>query len=88
MQTSGSGNLGVSFLLNLDISSKDGGDLALHEGPGDRGAHQRALVSTGAVHLASRALCLDEFPGAGKAELVSGHRGALDEVGVFQPLPA
>lgn len=57
----GSSGLGVPFFLNLDVSSKDGGDLALHEGPGDRGAHQWALVSTGAVHLASGALRFDEL---------------------------
>lgn len=87
-QPDGSGNLGVPFFLDLDVTSKDGSDLALHEGPGDRGTHQWAFVSTGAVHLSSWTLCLDELSGARKAELVSWYRGTLHEVGVFQPFSA
>lgn len=43
--------LGVSFLLHLHITCQDRRDLALHEGPRDVGAHEGALLPTGAVHL-------------------------------------
>lgn len=44
---------GVAFLLDLDVSGQDGGDLALHEGPGHAGAHQGAALAAGAVHLSA-----------------------------------
>ena len=79
---------GVPLLFYLYVPGQYGGYFPLHEGPGHVGAHQRAPLAAGAVHLAGGALLLDALPGAGEAELVRWHRRALDKVSVLQPLMA
>lgn len=84
-------SLCLPLLLDLELLfAEDGRYLALHEGPGDRRAGQRALLAAGAVHLVAvgRPLRLDALARAREAELVVGHGGALDEVGVLEPLVA
>lgn len=78
----------VPLLFYLYVPSQDSSYFPLHEGPGHIGTDQRTALPTGAVHLAGGTLLLDALPGAGKAELMGGHRRALDEVSVFQPLVA
>lgn len=76
----------VTLLFYFHISGQDGCNLALHEGPGDVGSHQGALFTTGAIDLSGCSLGFNEIPGTRETELVPWHRGALDEVGILQPL--
>lgn len=78
----------VSLLFHLHVSSEDGSDLALHEGPGHVGAHQRTLLPTGAIHLSAGTLLFNALSGAWETELVRRDRRALHKVCVFQPLVA
>lgn len=80
--------LRFTFLFHLQLLAKDRGDFALHERPRYRRVGQRALLTTGTVHLGARALSLDALAAAGEAELVMPDRGTLHEVGVFQPFLA
>ena len=56
---------------------QDGGDLPLHEGPGNVGAGQRTAVTTGAEDLGVAALLLDGIRRAGETELVMANCGTL-----------
>ena len=78
----------VSFLFYLNVPCQNGGYFALHKSPGYVGAHERALLPAWTVHLPGGTLLLDAFPRAREAEFVRGHRGALHEMCVLQPLVA
>ena len=67
----------VLLLQGLLALLQDGGDLALHEGPGDVGAGQRTPVTTGAEYLGVAALLLDGVRGAGETELVMANSRTL-----------
>ena len=67
----------VLLLQGLLALLQDGGDLALHEGPGDVGAGQRTPVTTGAEYLGVAALLLDGVRRAGETELVMTNSWAL-----------
>lgn len=88
MGFSETGKSRVSLFFHFHISSKDGCNLPLHEGPGDIGAHKRAFFPTGTIDLSTSSLLFDALSGAGEAELVRRDRRALHEVGVLQPLVA
>ena len=60
----------VLLLQRLLALLQDGGDLALHEGPGHVGPGQRAAVAAGAEHLGVTTLLLDGVRRAGETELV------------------
>ena len=60
----------VLLLQGLLPLLQDGGDLALHEGPGNVGAGQGTPVTTGAEYLGVAALLLDGLRRAGETELV------------------
>lgn len=81
-------SLGVGALGQLVFVAEDGGDLALHEGPGHGGSHEWALLTAGTVHLAAagRTLALDAVSGTRETELVLTHGRTLDKVRVLQPL--
>lgn len=78
----------VPLLFYFDISCKDGGDFSLHESPWYVRANQGAFLSTWTVHFTRGALLLYAFPRAWEAELVRGHRRALNKVCVLQTLVA
>ena len=73
---------------------QDGGDLALHEGPGHVGPGQRAALSAGAEDLCVGSLLLDGLRGTRETELVVTDSGALKQVVIstlarrLEPLPA
>ena len=67
----------VLLLQGLLALLQDGGDLALHEGPGNVGPGQRTPVSTGAEYLGVAALLLDGVGRAGETELVMTNSWAL-----------
>lgn len=78
----------VPLLFYFDISCKDGGDFSLHESPRYVRANQGTFLSTWTVHFTRSTLLLYAFPRAGEAELVRGHRRALNKVCVLQTLVA
>lgn len=78
----------VPLLFYFDISCKDGGDFSLHESPRYVRANQGTFLSTRTVHFTRGTLLLYAFPRAGEAELVRGHRRALNKVCVLQTLVA
>lgn len=78
----------VPLLFYFDISRKDGGDFSLHESPWYVRANQGTFLSTGTVHFTRGTLLLYAFPRAREAELVRGHRRALNKVCVLQTLVA
>lgn len=78
----------VSLFFHFHISGEDGGNLSLHEGPGDVGAHQRALLPARTIDLSTSALLLNALSGARETELVRRDRWALHKVGILQPLVA
>ena len=88
MGFSETGKSRVSLFFHFHISSKDGCNLPLHEGPGDIGAHKGAFFPTGTIDLSTGSLLFDALSGAREAELVRGDGRALHEVGVLQPLVA
>ena len=67
----------VLLLQGLLPLLQDGGDLALHEGPGNVGAGQGTPVSTGAEYLGVAALLLDGVRRAGETELVMANSRTL-----------
>ena len=67
----------VLLLQGLLPLLQDGGDLALHEGPGNVGAGQRTAVTAGAEYLGVAALLLDGVGRAGETELVMTNSWAL-----------
>ena len=67
----------VLLLQGLLALLQDGGDLALHEGPGNVGPGQRTPVSTGAEYLGVAALLLDGVGRAGETELVMANSRTL-----------
>ena len=67
----------VLLLQGLLPLLQDGGDLALHEGPGNVGAGQRTAVTAGAEYLGVAALLLDGVCRAGETELVMTNSWAL-----------
>lgn len=73
---------------HISVSSQDGGDLPLHEGPRHGGSSQGTALSTWAVHLPTLTLAADEPSGAREAELVVLDRGTLDKMSVLQALSA
>lgn len=78
----------VPLLFYFDVPREDGGDLPLHESPRYVRANQGTFLSTGTVHFARRTLLLYAFPRTREAELVRGHRRALNKVRVLQSLVA
>lgn len=60
----------VSLLFHFHISSEDGSNFSLHEGPGDIGAHQRALLPAWTIDLSASALLFNALSGARETELV------------------
>lgn len=88
MGFSQTGKSRVSLFFHFHISSKDGCNFPLHEGPGDIGAHKRAFFPTGTIDLSTSSLLFDALSGAREAELVRRNGRALHKVGVLQPLVA
>lgn len=78
----------VSLLFHFHISSEDGSNFSLHEGPGDIGAHQRALLPAWTIDLSASALLFNALSGARETELVRRDRRALHKMGILQPLVA
>lgn len=78
----------VPLLFYFDIPREDGGDLSLHESPWYVRANQGTFLSTGTVHFTRGTLLLYAFPRTREAELVRGHRRALNKVRVLQTLVA
>lgn len=78
----------VSLLFHFHISSEDGSNLSLHEGPGDIGAHQRALLPAWTIDLSASALLFNALSGARETELVRWDRRALHKMSILQPLVA
>ena len=71
----------VLLLQRLLPLLEDGGDLPLHEGPGDVGAGERAALPAGTEDLSVSALLLDGVSRAGEAELVMADSGTLRGMG-------
>lgn len=78
----------VSLFLHFHVPGEDGGNLSLHEGPGDIRAHQRALLPARTIDLSTSALLFNALSGARETELVRRDRRALHKVGILQPLVA
>lgn len=76
----------VPLLFYFHIPCKDGGYFTLHESPRYVRAHQGAFVAARAINFTGGALLFDALPGAWETKLVRGHRRALHEVRVLQPL--
>ena len=68
----------VLLLQGLLALLQDGGDLALHEGPGHVGPGQRAALSAGAEDLCIGSLLLDGLRGTRETELVVTDSRALN----------